>query len=39
VTTPITTTQVALTILKVLELNPQALRSVGEEGTKALPKL
>src|SRR6516225_1658638 len=38
VTTPVTTTQVAPTILRELGLNPQALQSVREEGTKVLPK-
>jgi len=31
-TTPVTTAQVALAILKVLALNPQALRSIREKG-------
>jgi hypothetical protein len=38
VTTPVTTTQVAPTILKELGLNPLALRSVQLEGTEVLPK-
>jgi hypothetical protein len=38
VTTPVTTTQVAPTILKVLGLDPNALRSVQLEGTEVLPK-
>ena len=38
VTTPVTTTQVAPTILRELGLNPQALQSVREEGTEVLPK-
>ena len=39
VTTPVTTMQVAPTILKALGLNPAALQSVREEGTEALPKV
>jgi hypothetical protein len=38
VTTPVTTTQVAPTILKVLGLDPNALQSVQKEGTEVLPK-
>jgi len=38
VTTPVTTTQVAPTILKVLGLHPNALQSVVREGTEVLPK-
>ncbi len=38
VTTPVTTTQVAPTILKVLGLDPNALQSVVREGTEVLPK-
>jgi Type I phosphodiesterase / nucleotide pyrophosphatase len=37
VTTPVTTMEVAPTILKVLGLNPNALQSVQLEGTAALP--
>jgi hypothetical protein len=39
VTIPVTTMQVAPTILKVLGLNPSALQSVQQEGTETLPKL
>jgi len=39
VTTPVTTTQVAPTILKELGLDPKALQSVQMEGTEVLPKL
>ncbi|MGA7633103.1 MAG: hypothetical protein WCB11_20250 [Terriglobales bacterium] len=39
VTIPVTTMQVAPTILKALGLNPLALQSVQQEGTEALPKL
>lgn len=38
VTIPVTTMQVAPTILKALGLNPQALQSVQQEGTEVLPK-
>jgi arylsulfatase A-like enzyme len=38
VTTPVTATQVAPTILKVLGLDPNALQSVVREGTEVLPK-
>lgn len=38
VTTPVTTMQVAPTILKALGLNPNALQSVQQEGTEVLPK-
>jgi len=37
VTSPVETTQIAPTILDLLGLNPQALKSVQVEGTKALP--
>ena len=39
VTTPVTTMQVAPTILKALGLPPQALQSVQQEGTQVLPGL
>jgi hypothetical protein len=39
VTIPVTTMQVAPTILQALGLNPQALQSVQQEGTEVLPKL
>jgi hypothetical protein len=39
VTIPVTTMQVAPTILKALGLNPGALQSVQQEGTETLPKL
>jgi hypothetical protein len=39
VTIPVTTMQVAPTILKALRLNPSALQSVRQEGTETLPKL
>jgi arylsulfatase A-like enzyme len=39
VTIPVTTMQVAPTILKVLGLNPSALQSVQQEGTETLTKL
>jgi hypothetical protein len=39
VTIPVTTMQVAPTILKALGLNPSALKSVQQEGTETLPKL
>jgi Type I phosphodiesterase / nucleotide pyrophosphatase len=39
VTIPVTTMQVAPTILKALGLNPQALQAVQQEGTEVLPKL
>jgi len=39
VTTPVTTSQVAPTILKVLGLNPQSLQAVQLEGTEVLPGL
>jgi hypothetical protein len=39
VTIPVTTMQVAPTILQVLGLNPEALQSVQQEGTEVLPKL
>jgi Type I phosphodiesterase / nucleotide pyrophosphatase len=39
VTIPVTTMQIAPTILKALGLNPSALQSVQQEGTEALPKL
>ena len=39
VTIPVTTMQVAPTILQVLGLNPGALQSVQQEGTEVLPKL
>jgi hypothetical protein len=39
VTSPVTTMQVAPTILKALGLNPSALQSVQQEGTETLPKL
>jgi hypothetical protein len=39
VTIPVTTMQVAPTILKALGLNPGALQSVQIEGTEVLPKL
>jgi hypothetical protein len=39
VTIPVTTMQVAPTILKALGLNPLALQSVQQEGTETLPKL
>ena len=39
VTIPVTTMQVAPTILKALGLSPQALQSVREEGTEVLPGL
>jgi len=38
VTIPVTTMQVAPTILKALGLNPGALQAVQEEGTEVLPK-
>jgi Type I phosphodiesterase / nucleotide pyrophosphatase len=38
VTIPVTTMQVAPTILKALGLNPAALQSVQQEGTETLPK-
>src|SRR6202161_4511659 len=38
VTIPVTTMQIAPTILKALGLNPSALESVREEGTEVLPK-
>jgi hypothetical protein len=38
VTIPVTTMQVAPTILKALGLNPNALQSVQQEGTEVLPK-
>jgi hypothetical protein len=39
VTIPVTTMQIAPTILKALGLNPNALQSVQQEGTEVLPKL
>jgi hypothetical protein len=39
VTIPVTTMQVAPTILKALGLNPSSLQSVQQEGTETLPKL
>jgi hypothetical protein len=39
VTIPVTTMQVAPTILQALGLDPQALQSVREEGTQTLPNL
>jgi len=39
VTTPVTTMQIAPTILKALGLNPESLQSVREEGTATLPKV
>lgn len=39
VTTPVTTTQIAPTILKALGLDPAALQSVQKEGTTSLPSL
>jgi hypothetical protein len=39
VTIPVTTMQVAPTILQALGLDPQALKSVREEGTLTLPKV
>ena len=39
VTIPVTTMQVAPSILKALGLNPSALQSVQQEGTETLPKL
>jgi hypothetical protein len=38
-TIPVTTMQVAPTILKALGLDPQALQSVQQEGTETLPKV
>jgi arylsulfatase A-like enzyme len=38
-TIPVTTMQVAPSILKALGLNPSALQSVQQEGTETLPKL
>lgn len=38
VTTPVTTMQVAPTILQALGLNPSALQSVQQEGTQTLPQ-
>jgi len=37
ITTPVTTTEVAPTILQLLGLNPNALESVQQEGTPVLP--
>jgi len=37
ITTPVTTMQVAPTILSALRLNPNALQSVRQEGTQTLP--
>jgi hypothetical protein len=37
ITTPVTTMQVAPTILEILGLNPYALQSVQQEGTQVLP--
>lgn len=37
ITSTVETTQIAPTILELLGLNPQALKAVQEEGTKALP--
>jgi hypothetical protein len=39
VTIPVTTTQIAPTILKALGLDPQALQSVQEEDTETLPRV
>ena len=39
VSTKVSTTQVAPTILKELMLNPKALEAVRKEGTKTLPEL
>jgi hypothetical protein len=39
VTIPVTTMQVAPTVLKALGLNPEALQAVQQEGTEVLPKL
>jgi hypothetical protein len=39
VTTPVTTMEVAPTVLQVLGLNPNALQSVQQEGTAVLPGL
>jgi hypothetical protein len=39
VTTTVTTTQVAATIVKSLGLNPSLLSSVSAEGTAVLPNL
>jgi len=39
VTTPVTTMQIAPTILRALGLDPEALDSVREEGTQTLPKV
>jgi Type I phosphodiesterase / nucleotide pyrophosphatase len=39
VTIPVTTMQVAPTVLKTLGLNPEALQAVQQEGTDVLPKL
>jgi hypothetical protein len=38
VTIPVTTMEVAPTILQSLGLDPSALKSVNEEGTQTLPK-
>jgi hypothetical protein len=39
VTTPVTTMQIAPTILRALGLDPEALDAVREEGTQTLPKV
>lgn len=39
VTIPVTTMQIAPTILKALGLDPEALQSVQQEGTETLPKV
>lgn len=39
VDTPVATTQIAPTILRLLELDPRALKAVREEGTRVLPGL
>jgi hypothetical protein len=39
VTTPVLTTQVAPTILSILDLEPRSLQSVSAEGTRVLPEL
>jgi arylsulfatase A-like enzyme len=39
VTTPVQTMEVAPTILKALGLDPEALRSVQQEGTATLPNV
>src|SRR5579872_2251891 len=39
VTNPVTTSQIAPTILQVLGLNPQSLQAVQKEGTQVLPGL